>query len=144
MSGPGLMVSSGGSGMNSSLERSLELAAMRSDGLSDQERQVRQVKGAILGHGRSVCSAPLPFLLKGQAVGPGCSGPSPPSTRRRRAGPRGRSPRCAAEPGATPTQGPRYLPAPLCPNSHALATLSSLWFLCLTCEKGMLDVGLLL
>jgi hypothetical protein len=39
--------------MASSLERSLELAAIHNDGLSDQERQVRVVK-KLLAHGANV------------------------------------------------------------------------------------------
>ncbi|KRX20727.1 Mitogen-activated protein kinase kinase kinase dlk-1 [Trichinella nelsoni] len=44
---------SSGSTMVSSLERSLELSAILSDGLSDKERKVRQVKNTILGHKRT-------------------------------------------------------------------------------------------
>uniref|UniRef100_A0A915KQZ0 Uncharacterized protein n=1 Tax=Romanomermis culicivorax TaxID=13658 RepID=A0A915KQZ0_ROMCU len=46
------MISSG-STMASSLERSLELAAMHSDGLSDKEKRVRQVKLNLYGHRRT-------------------------------------------------------------------------------------------
>ncbi|KHJ47603.1 kinase domain protein [Trichuris suis] len=42
-----------GSTMISSLERSLELSAILSDGLSDKECKVRQVKNSILGHRRT-------------------------------------------------------------------------------------------
>uniref|UniRef100_A0A5S6QC27 Mitogen-activated protein kinase kinase kinase n=1 Tax=Trichuris muris TaxID=70415 RepID=A0A5S6QC27_TRIMR len=42
--------------MISSLERSLELSAILSDGLSDKERKVRQVKNSILGHRRTSSS----------------------------------------------------------------------------------------
>ncbi len=44
------LMQSSGSTMASSLERSLELAAGRNDGLSDQERHVRAVRNSILGH----------------------------------------------------------------------------------------------
>ncbi len=50
---PELAMISSGSTMASSLERSLEMAAFRSDGLSDQEQQVRAVKRSILGHRRT-------------------------------------------------------------------------------------------
>lgn len=49
--------------MASSLERSLELAAIHSDGLSDKEKQVRAVKNTIKGHRRThsvSASAPVP------------------------------------------------------------------------------------
>lgn len=39
--------------MESSLERSLEMAAIHSDGLSDKERQVRAVKNTIRTHRRT-------------------------------------------------------------------------------------------
>ena len=39
--------------MASSLERSLELGAIHSDGLSDKEKQVRAVKNTIKGHRRT-------------------------------------------------------------------------------------------
>lgn len=39
--------------MESSLERSLEMAAIHSDGLSDKERQVRAVKNSIKTHRRT-------------------------------------------------------------------------------------------
>lgn len=39
--------------MESSLERSLEMAAIHSDGLSDKERQVRAVKNTIKTHRRT-------------------------------------------------------------------------------------------
>ncbi|KAM3720743.1 Mitogen-activated protein [Dirofilaria immitis] len=44
--------------MESSLERSLEMAAIHSDGLSDKERQVRAVKNTIRTH-RRTASTPL-------------------------------------------------------------------------------------
>uniref|UniRef100_A0A0R3RFX2 Protein kinase domain-containing protein n=1 Tax=Elaeophora elaphi TaxID=1147741 RepID=A0A0R3RFX2_9BILA len=44
--------------MESSLERSLEMAAIHSDGLSDKERQVRAVKNTIRTH-RRTASSPL-------------------------------------------------------------------------------------
>ncbi|CDW51890.1 hypothetical protein TTRE_0000014901 [Trichuris trichiura] len=50
-----------GSTMISSLERSLELSAILSDGLSDKECQVRQVKNSILGHRRTF-SVILPYF----------------------------------------------------------------------------------
>lgn len=50
---PDLVMISSGSTMASSLERSLELAALHSDGLSDKERRVRQVKHNLYGHRRT-------------------------------------------------------------------------------------------
>uniref|UniRef100_A0A1I7XC23 BHLH domain-containing protein n=1 Tax=Heterorhabditis bacteriophora TaxID=37862 RepID=A0A1I7XC23_HETBA len=41
--------------MTSSLERSLEIGAIHSDGLSDKERRVRAVKNTIKGKTHSVC-----------------------------------------------------------------------------------------
>jgi hypothetical protein len=48
--------------MASSLERSLELAAIHSDGLSDKERSVRAVKYAISDIYRQKNSTKLPEL----------------------------------------------------------------------------------
>ncbi|VDP12783.1 unnamed protein product [Soboliphyme baturini] len=50
---PDPIAASSGSTMASSLERSLELAAIHSDGLSDKERRVRQVKNTIWGQRKS-------------------------------------------------------------------------------------------
>lgn len=61
------MISSG-STMASSLERSLELAAMHSDGLSDKERKVRQVKNVILGHRRTFSVSLSPLGLRDERV----------------------------------------------------------------------------
>ncbi|EJW73152.1 hypothetical protein WUBG_15941, partial [Wuchereria bancrofti] len=44
--------------MESSLERSLEMAAIHSDGLSDKERQVRAVKNTIRTHRRTASIPP--------------------------------------------------------------------------------------
>ena len=48
-----IMMTSHSSTMASSLERSLEMGAIHSDGLSDKERAVRQVKHSIKGHRRT-------------------------------------------------------------------------------------------
>lgn len=48
-----IMMTSHSSTMASSLERSLEMGAIHSDGLSDQERAIRQVKHSIKGHRRT-------------------------------------------------------------------------------------------
>lgn len=50
--------------MASSLERSLELAALHSDGLSDKERRVRQVKHNLHSHRRTSSVSIISVLCK--------------------------------------------------------------------------------
>lgn len=48
--------------MESSLERSLEMAAIHSDGLSDKERQVRAVKNTIRTHRRTASVSSIQLI----------------------------------------------------------------------------------